>query len=108
MQPKRRISRSISRRSAARTLAQGAVAALVAGDLSRRLEAAERAAAIRTSLDRLPAKLREVIVLRFYADDSLEGIAAALGCPVGTVKSRLFHGLESLRRMKAIAGERKS
>lgn len=43
MQPKRRISRSISRRSAARTLAQGAVAALVAGDLSRRLEAAEQA-----------------------------------------------------------------
>lgn len=73
-----------------------------------RLEAAEQAAAVRASLDRLPVKLREVVVLRFYAGDSLEGIAAALGCPVGTVKSRLFHGLEALRRMKALAGERKS
>lgn len=73
-----------------------------------RLEAAERAAAVRAGLDRLPAKLREVVVLRFYAGDSLEGIAAALGCPVGTVKSRLFHGLEALRRMKALAGERMS
>lgn len=73
-----------------------------------RLEIAERAEAVRASLDRLPAKLREVVVLRFYAEDSLEGIAAALGCPVGTVKSRLFHGLEALRRMRALAGERKS
>jgi hypothetical protein len=31
-----------------------------------------------------------VIHLRFYMDDSPEGIAAALGCSVGTVKSRLF------------------
>ena len=59
------------------------------------------------SLEQLPAKQREVVYLRFYAEDSLEGIAAALGCPVGTVKSRLFHGLEGLRRMKAILEERK-
>lgn len=71
-----------------------------------RAEAAERAAAVRASLDRLPAKQREVVFLRFYAEDSLEGIAAALGCPVGTVKSRLFHGLERLRRMKAVAEQR--
>src|SRR5439155_12223354 len=42
----------------------------------------------------LPAKHERVIYLRFYVDDSLEGIAAALGCSVGTVKSRLFHALE--------------
>jgi RNA polymerase sigma-70 factor (ECF subfamily) len=43
-----------------------------------------------------------VVYLRFYVDDSLEGIAAALGCAVGTVKSRLFHALEKLRGMKEI------
>ena len=63
----------------------------------------ERAAFVRTCLQALPAKHREVICLRFYVDDSLEGIAAALGCSVGTVKSRLFHALEKLRDMNVMS-----
>jgi RNA polymerase sigma-70 factor (ECF subfamily) len=65
------------------------------------LEHAERAVRLLRSLDKLPAKQRQVVYLRFYAQDSLEGIAAALGCSVGTVKSRLFHGLARLRKMTA-------
>ncbi len=60
---------------------------------------------LRICLQDLSPKHREVIYLRFYADDSLEGIAKALGCSVGTVKSRLFHALERLRKMKARLGE---
>jgi len=60
---------------------------------------AERASQLCQLLDCLSKKHREVIYLRFYVDDSLEGIAAALGCSVGTVKSRLYHALEKLRRM---------
>jgi RNA polymerase sigma-70 factor (ECF subfamily) len=67
-----------------------------------RTEQAEQAARMLRALDRLPAKLREVVYLRFYAEDSLEGIAAALGCSVGTVKSRLYRGLERLRQLKSI------
>lgn len=62
----------------------------------------ERRALIRQCIDDLPEKQRQVIYLRFYVDDSLDSIAAALGCSVGTVKSRLFNALERLRTMKAL------
>jgi DNA-directed RNA polymerase specialized sigma24 family protein len=54
----------------------------------------------------LPAKQQQVIHLRFYVDDSLGGIAAALGCSVGTVKSRLFNALDKLRGMNALGEQR--
>ena len=50
----------------------------------------------------LPEKHQQIIYLRFYVDNSLEGIAAALGCSVGTVKSRLFRALDKLRTMNAL------
>jgi RNA polymerase sigma-70 factor, ECF subfamily len=50
----------------------------------------------------LPKKHRDVVFLRFYVDDSMESIAAALGVSIGTVKSRLYHGLEKLRKMRAL------
>lgn len=62
----------------------------------------EQAVRVRNCLQALPAKHQQVIYLRFYADDSLEGIAAALGCSVGTVKSRLFHALDKLRGMNTL------
>lgn len=71
-------------------------------------EAREHAVSVRRCLDRLPPKLREVVWLRFYAGDSLEGIAAVLGCPLGTVKSRLSKGLDRLRGMRAIVEHRNS
>ena len=65
-------------------------------------EAQERAAQIRRCIQALPAKQQQVIYLRFFVDDSLEGIAVAMRCSVGTVKSRLFHALERLRCMSAL------
>jgi len=53
-------------------------------------------------IEALPTKHQQVIYLRFYVDDSLEGIAAALGCSLGTVKSRLYHALDKLRGMNAL------
>ena len=66
-------------------------------------ERREQAVLVRQCVRALPAKQQQVIHLRFYVDDSLEGIAAALGCPVGTVKSRLFHALDKLRKMNAFS-----
>jgi RNA polymerase sigma-70 factor, ECF subfamily len=62
----------------------------------------DEAALLRKCVAALPAKHQQVIHLRFYVDDSVEGIAAALGCSVGTVKSRLFHALDKLRAMHAL------
>ena len=57
----------------------------------------ERAGELRRAVSALPPKQAEVVRLRFFADASLEEIAAATGCAPGTVKSRLHHALERLR-----------
>lgn len=51
-------------------------------------------------VEMLPEKHREVVQLRFFEDASLPDMAAVLGCSVGTVKSRLHHALNKLRKMK--------
>ena len=73
-----------------------------AGCPAEALALSERASLLRQCLARLPEKHREVVYLRFYVDESLEGIATTLDCSPGTVKSRLFHALEKLRHMKSL------
>ncbi|MGD0247959.1 MAG: sigma-70 family RNA polymerase sigma factor [Candidatus Limnocylindrales bacterium] len=53
--------------------------------------------AIAAVFPRLDPNLQVVVALRFYRDLELEGIAALLGIPLGTVKSRLHKGLRRLR-----------
>jgi RNA polymerase sigma-70 factor (ECF subfamily) len=68
----------------------------------------EQASLLRSCIEALPAKQQQIIHLRFYVDDSLGGIAVALGCSVGTVKSRLFHALNKLRGMNALSEQREN
>lgn len=63
-------------------------------------ERAEEARLVRAAVASLPDEHRAVLELRFFAGASLDEIATLLGCPLGTVKSRLHHGLEKLRRAK--------
>jgi len=65
-------------------------------------ESREKSISLRTALEQLPSRQRNVVYLRYFADESLEGIAAVLNCSVGTVKSRLFHTLERLAKMKEV------
>ncbi len=74
----------------------------------RAAEMRDQAALIQDCVRKLPPKHQQVIHLRFFVDDSLEGVAAALGCSVGTVKSRLFNALEHLRAMKVLNGATKN
>jgi RNA polymerase sigma-70 factor (ECF subfamily) len=60
----------------------------------------ETFAQVRSSIEQLPEKHREIIWFRFFEGSSLEEIAVILGCSTGTVKSRLHHALEKLRKMK--------
>jgi RNA polymerase sigma factor (sigma-70 family) len=53
--------------------------------------------AIDEEIDRLPKKYRSVFVLRCLAGKSGEETAQELGCPVGTVESRLTRAREKLR-----------
>lgn len=53
-------------------------------------------------LTRLSPERREVILLRFVDGLSLEEIAAALGIPLGTVKSRLHLAVRQLREAPEI------
>lgn len=59
------------------------------------LAAVERDAVVR-ALKRLPARQREAVVLRFYADATEKQAAAAMGCSVGSVKAYTSRGLAAL------------
>ncbi|MGV3488897.1 MAG: RNA polymerase sigma factor [Tuberibacillus sp.] len=48
-------------------------------------------------LNELPDLQRQIVYLRFYNDLKLKEIAMELACPLGTVKSRLFHALRFLK-----------
>ena len=71
-----------------------------AGDLPERpckAEVGETAAdGVAAAVRSLSAPLREVVVLRYFADKSVEEIALALALPVGTVKSRLHNARTAL------------
>ena len=57
----------------------------------------EDRAEVHQVLVRLEPRSREVLVLRFYEELSLEEIASITGAPLSTVKSRLYRGLASVK-----------
>lgn len=64
----------------------------------RALLAAERHRELLDRIDRLPARQREVIVLRYYLELSEAETAEAIGVSVGTVKSSAHRAIATLRR----------
>jgi RNA polymerase sigma-70 factor (ECF subfamily) len=64
-----------------------------AWEIVQQREQAERVSAVLVSI---PAECRETLVLRFQEGLSLDEIARVTSAPLGTVKSRLYRGLNML------------
>jgi RNA polymerase sigma-70 factor (sigma-E family) len=56
----------------------------------------EQARSVLASIDRLPRRQRECVVLRFYADLTVPQIAESLGVAEGSVKSHLHRAMTAL------------
>ena len=65
------------------------------------LDREKRRAALQQAIEALVPEHRDVIVLRHYGDNSYDEIAAMLGIPVVTVKSRLYAARQRLADMLA-------
>jgi len=62
------------------------------------------AALLRYCVDKLSDNHRTVVHLAFFQDLSYPEIAEILSCPEGTVKTRMFHAKQLLKRCLAQAG----
>ncbi|QDU93879.1 RNA polymerase sigma factor [Lignipirellula cremea] len=69
------------------------------------IEVAEWKTSLWARVAQLPDGQRQTLVLRFSEGLRYEEIAAALECPLGTVKSRIYHGLIGLRSLLEKEGD---
>lgn len=60
------------------------------------LASKEIAQIINNAMDALPEELRQAITLREIEGLSYEEISEAMGCPIGTVRSRIFRAREAI------------
>jgi RNA polymerase sigma-70 factor, ECF subfamily len=55
--------------------------------------------ALAAALAAIPPPQREVLLLRYRDDLKYEEIAVVVGCPIGTVRTRLYHAKRRLRQL---------
>jgi len=96
----RKARKALRRRRPAAAVADG-----VAGPGPDILEQAELGERVRRALEGLSPAHREVLELVFYHGFSYEEVAAIVGCPVGTVKTRVFHAKRRLQALLTAGGE---
>jgi RNA polymerase sigma-70 factor, ECF subfamily len=73
-----------------------------AGSAAERTIERERSARLMSILDRLPPAQREALLLAFGGGLTMSEIAAAVGVPLGTAKSRVRLGLAKLRELEGV------
>jgi RNA polymerase sigma-70 factor, ECF subfamily len=68
------------------------------------LQASERSVLVRRCLERLSAAHREIIDLVYYHEKSVDEVAAIVGVPAATVKTRMFYARKRLAELVQDAG----
>lgn len=68
---------------------------------SQRAETEERDQIVQQAIDRLSDEHREVLVLKEFQDHDYHEIASIVGCPIGTVRSRLHRARVELAELLA-------
>ena len=56
---------------------------------------------VRAAIEHLPARQREVVLLRVFEELSVADTARAMGCRPGTVKALLHKAMASMRQVMA-------
>jgi RNA polymerase sigma-70 factor, ECF subfamily len=64
-----------------------------------RVETESTNAAVKTGLQTLKVKQREILELVFYQDFSYGEVAELIGIPINTVKTRVFHAKQALKHV---------
>lgn len=87
---------------------EGAAEALVdeRADPEAEAEAAGMTGMMSRLIGRLSAEQQAALQLTYYQDMPLEQVADAMGCPVNTVKTRIYYARQHLKRMLADEGIR--
>ena len=67
-------------------------------------EEREAAEQVRRAIEDLPEDHRAAVILRFVEDLSYQEIGEIMGCPLGTVKSRIHYALKKIGKELARAG----
>jgi len=78
-----------------------------ADEPERRAIASSARAELETALGRLSPEHRSVLHLTFVLGYSQSEVAAIVGCPLGTVKTRVHHAKRALRTTLAAAGHQR-
>jgi RNA polymerase sigma-70 factor (ECF subfamily) len=97
LERKRRRRRDLGRRKLRLLWGNRAIEKPTASDAAAPAEAREWRESLWREVAALPDGQRQALVLRFSEHLAYEEIATVLECPLGTVKSRIFNGLATLR-----------
>jgi RNA polymerase sigma factor (sigma-70 family) len=68
------------------------------------VEASERRAQVRAALGKLPAAQREAVALAYFGGYTQREVAALVGVPLGTVKTRMAAGMRKMKEALQDAG----